>query len=501
MRHLVWISFALFSAACGDNNSGTDVDAGADSQTVDAPPADDMPVDMMTTFTPPTPYGPPISPNGPDQVHSVKAVPGGNGWYLAGFAAQTPTGAKNIFVAKTTATGPDTTFGNVPNAGVAALAQVTPTGSGDEIDLAVQSDGKILVSFNITSETDATDRDVAVVRLTTAGALDTTFGDQGVATVNFSDKGSTTILDSARGLAVDANDNIFVHAVALGAAGTPVNSDFALAKLTADGKLSDGTNGTTGWGQNDSGMVFINTEIAGTSHNATARGVVALADGSVIAGGYVGGTGLVPGNVPLYYKVDASGDLVTGFGGAGTGIFFDAVLTRQTEVYNLALNDAGTHVTTGGYGNVLGVDRDDWISMKIDVATGLRDMTWGGSTNGAVVVDVSPNMTSSNCRNAIALPGGKTLLIGSTRGAAGNNTPAMDAVFAVLDANGNLDTKYGTGIHRFALSSTSDQNDQFWGAAVSGTKVLVAGWRSTSGAEQSTTLNDDSYLIIFDLQN
>lgn len=499
MKKLVWTSLTFLAAACGDNNSGSGTDSGVDGPGADAPPVD-VPIDTGSTFVPPMPYGPPISANGPDQIQAVKAVPGGNGWYLAGFAAQTPDGPKAIFVAKTTPTGPDITFGNIPNSGIALLAAVTPTGSGDEIDLAIQSDGKILVSFNAVNATDPTDRDVAVARLTTTGALDAAFGTAGIATIDFSTKGATTILDTARGLAVDANDNIFVHAVALGPVGTPATSDFALAKLGPDGDLSDGTNGTTGWGENDSGTRFINTEINGTSHNATPRGLVTLADGSVIAGGYVGNTGLVPGNVPLYYKVDANGDLVTTFGGAGTGIFFDAVLTRQTEIYNLALADGGTHVTTGGYGNVLGVDRDDWIAMKIDVTTGMRDLTWGGSTNGAVVIDVSPNMTSSNCRNAIALPGGKTLLVGSTRGAAANNTPAMDGVIAVLDADGTLDTDYGSGIHHFAFSSASDQNDAFWDAAVSGTKVLVGGWRGTSGAAQATTLNDDSYLIIFDLQ-
>lgn len=498
MRNFVWISCALF-AACGDNNDGKNVDAGPD---IDSPIADaavDTPIDSPdSTFTPPPPYGPPISPNGPDQIQAVKAGPNGS-WYLAGFAAQTPTGPKGIFVAKTTATGPDIAFGNVPNAGVAALAAVTPTGGADEIDLAVQSDGKILVSYNVTNAGDATDRDVQVARLNTNGTLDTSFGTDGFATIDFSTKNTTgtAVLDTARGLAVDANNNVFVTAVALSPTGATPNSDFAMAKLTADGTLCDGTNGTTGWGRNDSGKFFLDTQVGGMSMPATVRGVVALADGSVIAGGYVGGSGLAAGNVPVWYKLDANGDLETEFGGAGTGYFFDAVLTRQTEVYNFALNAAGTKVTTGGYGNVLGVDRDDWISMQIDTTTGALTKPWGGAADGAKLIDVSPNMTSSNCRNAVALPGGKTLMIGST---GQGNMAVQDAVFAIIDENGNLDTHYGPGIHRFKFTSADDKNDQFWGAAVSGTKVLVAGWRGTAGAAQDATLNDNSFLVIFDLQ-
>jgi hypothetical protein len=272
-----------------------------------------------------------------------------------------------------------------------------------------------------------------------------------------------------------------------------------MAKLSSSGKLCDGTNGTTGWGRTDSGKFFLDTQVAAVSMPATVRGVVALADGSVIAGGYVSGSGLASGNVPLWYKLDANGDLITGVNGFGSadGYFFDAVLTRQTEVYNFALNAAGTKVTTGGYGNVLGVDRDDWISMQIDTTTGARTMTWGGSTNGAKLIDVSSNMTSSNCRNAIALPDGKTLMIGST---GAGNMPAQDATFAVVDASGNIDDAYGAGIHRFKFVSADDKNDQFWGGAVNGTKVMVAGWRGTAGAAQDTTLNDNSFVIVFDLQ-
>lgn len=480
MKKLVSISAILFAAACGDNLN-TSPDAGqSDTPAIDA--ALDAPV---STFVTPTPFGPPISPLGPDQVHSIKPGPNGS-FYLAGFAAQTTTGAKTIFVARFTATGPDPTFGNIPNSGIALIATaITPTGGSDEIDLAVQSDGKILVSFNLAHGAD--DRDVGVARLTASGALDLTFGgaNTGIAVIDFSTKGATTILDTARGLAVDANDNVFVHAVALAPGGVRTDSDFALAKLTPSGLLA------TGWGAGDSGKFFLDTPVNSVSYNATARGVVVLPDGSVIAGGYT--NALPPGNQPVVYKLDPNGDLATGF--ATGGVFFDMVLGRQTEVYNFALQN-GTHVVTAGYGNVAGVDRDDWVSMRFDVATGARDLTWGGTTNGAKLIDVSASGASSNCRNAIALPGGKTLLIGSS---GAGNTATQDATFAVLDAAGNIDPAYGSGIHRIKFTPADDKNDQFWGAAVSGNRVMIAGWRgtATSPVVQTDTLNDNTYLVAF----
>src|SRR5690606_21187484 len=126
-------------------------------------------------FTFDAPYKVPLSAEGPDQIQAVIAGPAGtNYFYYAGFVAETAAGPKAIFVGKVTPTGPDTTFGS--SGGVAILKPadanapadppfVSPTGSTDEIDLALQSDGKIIVSFTIADETVATDRDIGVLRL------------------------------------------------------------------------------------------------------------------------------------------------------------------------------------------------------------------------------------------------------------------------------------------------------------------------------------------------
>jgi hypothetical protein len=75
--------------------------------------------------------------------------------------------------------------------------------------------------------------------------------------------------------------------------------------------------------------------------------------------------------------------------------------------------------------------------------------------------------------------------------------PAQDAVFAVLDATGKLDTTYGTGIHKFVLGSNG--NDQFWGGAVSGNAVSVVGYKG-GGTAQTEAMNDDAFAAVFTLQ-
>jgi hypothetical protein len=162
----------------------------------------------------------------------------------------------------------------------------------------------------------------------------------------------------------------------------------------------------------------------------------------------------------------------------------------QTEVYNFAMH--GTHVVTGGYGRNAGTT-NDWVSLRFDVMTGARDTTWGGAPNGAVLFDPSGTMAGANCRNAIWLTNGKTLLTGSI---GPGNMPAQDAAFAVLDASGKLDAAFGTGIVTYPLGANG--NDQFWGGVVSGGTALVVGYQG-GGTTQSETTNDDSYAVVLPL--
>jgi hypothetical protein len=167
------------------------------------------------------------------------------------------------------------------------------------------------------------------------------------------------------------------------------------------------------------------------------------------------------------------------------------VLLLQTEIYNFVIH--GDKIVTAGYGRDVGAT-NDYISMRFDLTTGLRDLTWGGAAKGAVLFDPSGTMLGSNCRSGIALPAGKTLMIGST---GPGNMPTQDAVFAVLGADGKLDTSYGSGIHKFPLGANG--NDQFWGAAVSGDQVTVVGYKG-GGAAQTDVSNDDSFAAVFTLR-
>lgn len=490
MKRLFCIASALLSG-CGDNVEPVTPDAGMpDASMIDAPP------DSSTPFTPPTPFAINLSATGPDQLQS--AWPGPNGtFYAAGFAAATPTGDKFLVVTRRTATGAaDTTFGTN---GVVTTT-VVARGANSEIHVVTQSDGKIVVATTtpaaVANVMDALDNDIALVRLATNGDLDTTFGVGGIRVVSLNESylepGATPTVrgrDGVRRIAIGPNDQIYVQAYQRGegmiAGGvTPrVDTEFVVARFTANGALD------LTYGGGDGKFVYdIFIAATNTHTNATPHVMVPLADGSAIAGGYANTPATGNTTQAVLYKVNAAGTaLDTAWG--DQGLFHEVVLATQTEIYNVARH--GDNLVTAGYGRNTGTT-NDWVSMRFNVNTGVRDTTWGGATNGAVFFDPSGTMLGSNCRNAIALPDGKTALVGST---GPGNMAVQDAVFAILDATGKLDTTFGTGIAKYMLGGNG--NDQFWGGAVSGNNLLIVGYQG--GGANPATMNDDAYGVLLTL--
>jgi hypothetical protein len=186
---------------------------------------------------------------------------------------------------------------------------------------------------------------------------------------------------------------------------------------------------------------------------------------------------------PVLFKLTTAGVLETLFAG---GFFHGTILTAQTEVYNFAVH--GSHLVTAGYGREnANPNINVWVSLRFNTTTGERDLEFGDAPNGAVLV--VPSVLSSNCRFALALPGNKTALVGST-----GSGVAREAAFAVLDADGKLDPLYGATTHVFPLGLDGD--DAFWGGAVSGTNALLVGFQVAAGA----VTNDNAFAVLVPLQ-
>ena len=230
------------------------------------------------------------------------------------------SGQVDIFVMRYTSTGVlDTTFGPAIKDGTIRI-WLTSTGLSNTGDdharaLKIQTDDKIVVAGRTQTS------DFAVVRLTADGELDTTFGpnlDGGVMTP------IGTGTDYAYALAIQTDGKIVV-------AGTSVTSNtfdnFAVVRYTSSGIL-DSTFGTGG---------NVTTEIV----NASAWGVGIQSDGKIVAVGRTSGT---------YYdfaivRYTASGSLDTTFGTGG--IVITDVGGFGDHAYGIAFQTDGKFVVAG----------------------------------------------------------------------------------------------------------------------------------------------------------
>jgi uncharacterized delta-60 repeat protein len=101
--------------------------------------------------------------------------------------------------------------------------------------LAVQNDGKIVVA-GVLAQNDA---DFAVRRYNADGTPDIGFGTGGTAIIDIAGRD-----DNATALAVQPDGKIVVAGYSVPGTGNPVNYDFSLIRLLADGTLDQGFNGT-----------------------------------------------------------------------------------------------------------------------------------------------------------------------------------------------------------------------------------------------------------------
>lgn len=166
----------------------------------------------------------------------------------------------DIFVSRYTITGSVDTMFN--NGGIVT----TPIGSGDDFGHAVviQSDDKIVVVGR--TDTGGYNYELAIVRYTITGTLDTTFNDTGIVTGSIS---------SGNSVAIQPNGKIVVA----GVEGDIGDFDFAVVRYNADGNLDTTFNGT--------GIVTtsINNVAVGRSIALQSNGKVLVAGGSDNGGG------------------------------------------------------------------------------------------------------------------------------------------------------------------------------------------------------------------------
>ncbi len=441
-------------------DSGASDSGASDGETSDAPVADPKPSVLA------------LSAAGHDRLFGIAWSLTGDALYGTG-ALTDSTAADadaSFFVVKMKPDGTvDKSFGVD---GVARKNVIAKKGGEVARGIVVQSSGKIVVAGTVehAGATDDRDRDVALVRFTADGKVDSTFGTDGVVVLDLSPGqlvGTSYLADAQWGLSVYPGDQLLVTG-ALVASGRS-DTDFALVKLTADG-ARDTTFGTGG--------VFT-LDIDNTS--ASARTATLLADGSAVLSGYYRDKDSIVR--PMLAKVKADGTLDKTFG--KDGVFGEVILPSTTEAYGAVLQ--GTSFVTLGYGRAAATESLDWVSLRVTSA-GVLDKTFG--KDGVVRIDVAGQ--NDNGRALAVLPDQRILLAGGGRPTATN----ADAMLVLLGKDGAPDAKFGKdGVRLYDLGGP---NDFFWAVAVSPKKdrVALGGLR---GADTTSTDDDDAAVLVLPL--
>ncbi|MBI2071118.1 MAG: hypothetical protein HYT79_11020 [Elusimicrobia bacterium] len=310
----------------------------------------------------------------------------------------------------------DTTFSNGDADGVDGVYIYNGAGNGtDQANaITIDSSGRILVAGFLQS---ATNRDMAVWRLSSNGLLDTAFataGEDGV----FSYNGAGDDSDEGNAIVVLSSGPIIVAGYTERLSAT--NEDMAVWRLNSSGILdtsfsngdADGINGVFAY---DAGP-----------DDERGQGVVVDSLGRIIVAGY--SERLTDGNEDIaVWRLSASGLIDTSFG--SSGLF--AVDGGQDDDRGHAVTlDSSGRILVAGFADRASVSNEDLVVLRI-LDTGSIDTSFGSSG----LFGYEGGIGQDRGQSLVMDPFGRPLVAGfSEAGVIGNN----DLTLIRLDANGAL---------------------------------------------------------------
>ncbi len=288
----------------------------------------------------------------------------------------------------------------------------TAIGAGSEQANAVvqQSDGKLVVggySYNGSND------DFALVRYQGDGSLDTGFGSAGKVVTPVGAGG-----ERANALVLQADGKL----VAAGYSNNGTNDDFALVRYNSDGTLD------TGFGSSGKALSPV---------GSSADGINALiwqSDGKLVAAGYSNNGA---NNDFALVRYNSDGTLDTSFGSGGK--VTTAIGAGDDTPYAMLLQGDGKYVLAGRS-----------TATTVDVAlvrynsNGSLDTTFG--SGGKVITAVDAGGTKADEARAIVQQADSKLVIaGFACTVSGLGCNQNDILLIRYNANGSLDTAFGSG--------------------------------------------------------
>lgn len=325
--------------------------------------------------------------------------------------------------------------------------------------VALQTDGNIVVAGygHVDSVTSASD-DFALVRYSSNGMLDTSFGTDGIVVTHIGD--NKQISAYIYELAIQIDGKI----VAAGRANNMNGPDFALARYNADGTLDAGF-GTGGTVITPAGEICYSIVLqsdgkivaAGTPKFSLARyNVDGTPDATFGGGGFVTTQIGQLGGGANDVAVQSDGKIVTA---GSTAYFFDdskfaVVRTNADGTPDMSFGIGGTVITTVGVSGVAkaamvqndgkivvaglsGDGQDANFALVRYDAGGALDMNFG--SGGKVITQVAGDENADDYAQAVALQSDGKIVV------AGNTYPYPAFALARYNSDGTLDTGFGSG--------------------------------------------------------
>lgn len=241
----------------------------------------------------------------------------------------------------------------------------------------------------------------------TPGSLDSSFGTGGKTT-------STTFLrQTINHVAVQADGKIVAVGLCTNTAGT---ANFYVVRYNSNGSI-DTTFATNG---------FLNFDMSGGLYYDEAQTVKIQPDGKILVGGIVGSIS------NRYYlgvlRLNTNGSIDTTFGTQGKSIFAMTGLTTSSS-NNYALNDIA--LQTDGKIVVAGMYNYKYSIARLNT-DGSLDLDF--SNDGKVTVDFGTNIEEAK----------KIKILSDSRILIGGSSQPSNVAWCMLQADGSLDTTFGT---------------------------------------------------------
>jgi uncharacterized delta-60 repeat protein len=323
-----------------------------------------------------------------------------------------------------------------------------PVETDDEpFALAIDSNGNLVTAGFANN---GAQNEFALIRYTTAGALDTTFNTTGIVTTAIGDD------DEASALAIQSDGNLVAAGISLNL--TLAQSKFALVRYNTDGSL-DASFGTGG---------IVTTAIGTFDDEAFALAI--QSDGKLVVAGYsFNGTQ----NVFALVRYNTDGSLDTTFN--TTGIVTTAIGIDDDEINSLAIDSNGNLVAAGFSLN--GTLGNYEFAMARYTTAGALDTTF--NTTGIVTTVIG---TDDDEINSLAIDSNGNLV---AAGFSLNDTLGQyEFAMARYTTAGALDTTFNTaGIVTTAIGTVDDEINSL--AIDSNGNLVAAGFSFSNTLGQS----------------